>query len=342
MKFLKHRFSNFALPCAGVLLLAGTLAAAPVDPDPEALQGDQAAPSAPVAPVPPVPPPQVFRMMWAAGASYLGIGVAEIDNERAKALNLKEERGVEITQVEKDSPAEKAGLQKGDAVLEYNGQRVEGLEQFMRLVRETPVGRPVKLTVSRGGATQSVIATTAPRKTTRVFNNDDFKYRFEMPEIRIPDIPRPVMGWRSSTIGIETESLDTQLAEFFGVKEGVLVRSVVKGSAAEKAGLKAGDVITKVDGQKVASPRDISNLVRAQKTQRTFPLTLVREKRETSVNVTVEEERKSRPTPRPHLRLLRRRAVVLSALISNGIALKQPLAQPGGASKGAPPQTAGG
>ena len=59
----------------------------------------------------------------------------------------------------------------------------------------------------------------------------------ELPEISIPDVPRAFMSWRSSIVGIEAESLDSQLAEYFGVKEGVLVRSVVRGSSAEKAGL---------------------------------------------------------------------------------------------------------
>ena len=86
--------------------------------------------------------------------------------------------------------------------------------------------------------------------------------RIEIPDIRIPDVPRPVVSWRSSILGIEGESLDSQLADFFGVKEGVLVRSVVKGSAAEKAGLKAGDVIVRVDDTKVATPREVSSAVR--------------------------------------------------------------------------------
>ena len=82
--------------------------------------------------------------------SFLGVGVAEIDADRAKALNLKEERGVEIKRVDEESPAAKAGLKENDVVLEYNGQRVEGAEQFTRLVRETPAGRQSKLLISRG------------------------------------------------------------------------------------------------------------------------------------------------------------------------------------------------
>ena len=78
------------------------------------------------------------RVLVHASQSYIGLGVAEIDAERAKALNLKEERGVEVKSVTENSPAAKAGIKTGDMVLEYNGQRVEGMDQFSRLVRETP------------------------------------------------------------------------------------------------------------------------------------------------------------------------------------------------------------
>ena len=100
----------------------------------------------------------------AGGGSYLGVGVAEVTPERAKALKLKEERGAEITSVEADSPAAKAGLKAHDVVLEYNGQRVEGIEQFTRMVRETPAERQVRLTISRDGATQALTATIGQRK----------------------------------------------------------------------------------------------------------------------------------------------------------------------------------
>ncbi len=233
------------------------------------------------------------------GGSFLGVGVAEVDAERAKALKLKEERGVEITNIEEGSPAAKAGLQKGDVVLEFNGQRVEGTEQFVRLVRETPAGREIKLSVSRGGAMQTVTATVEKRKLTGRSGP------FVMPRIpdvwvQMPDIPTAMMSWRSPMLGIEAESVDSQLAGYFGVKEGVLVRSVLKASAAEKAGLKAGDVITKVDTAKVSSPREITNAIRT-KQGGTIPLTLFRDRKEMTLNVTIEEsrsEREIRPRPR--------------------------------------------
>src|SRR5208337_722283 len=98
------------------------------------------------------------------GSTYLGVSLAEIDANRAKELKLKEDYGVEITRVEEGSPAEKAGVKPGDVVLEYNGQRVEGMEQFGRMVRETPAGREVKLTISRDGAPQTLSAMLAARK----------------------------------------------------------------------------------------------------------------------------------------------------------------------------------
>jgi serine protease Do len=228
-------------------------------------------------------------MIQAAGSSFLGVGVSEIDSERAKALNLKEERGVEVKNVDEDSPAAKAGVKVGDVVLEYNGQRVEGTEQFVRFVRETPVGRSVKLLISRGGATQTLTAAIGSRPSNTMFlGGDDF--RFKMPEFHMPDVPRAVMSWQSRSLGVESESLNSQLAEFFGVKEGVLVRSVIKGTAAEKAGLKAGDVITKVGDKKVANPKDIANALRSVTPGKAFPVTLMRDRKETTVSATLDEK----------------------------------------------------
>jgi len=253
--------------------------------------------------------PQVNVVVTGGTSSYLGVGVAEINAERAKALKLKEERGVEITRVEEDSPAAKAGLKAGDVVLEYNGENVAGTEQFMRLVRETPPGRPVRLLISRDGATQTVTATIGTRKgggfIGTPFDQEKFRaqmkaneeqLRAQMEKLREqwkvrPDIPSVNMAWRSGVLGVEAESLNPQLAEFFGVKEGVLVRSVSKDSAAEKAGLKAGDVITKIDDTKVNSPREITSAIRALRSKTTFPVTLVRNHKEMTVSVTVKPER---------------------------------------------------
>src|SRR5437879_8755956 len=151
------------------------------------------------------------------------------------------------------------------------GTRRDGLCQLWPFVREAPGGRAVQLLISRNGATQTLTATIGSRSSnTILLGGDDF--RFTMPEIRIPDIPRVVTSWQSRTLGVDSESLNSQLAEFFGVKEGVLVRSVIRGTAADKAGLKAGDVITKIGDRKVTSPRDISNAVRHVSSGKAIPV----------------------------------------------------------------------
>jgi len=253
----------------------------------------------------PVPPPRpraaTNRSIYIhkSGSSYLGIGVAEVDGERAKSLGLKEVRGVEVKSVASDSPASKAGLKDGDVVLEYNSQRIEGTEQFVRLVRETPVDRQVRLQVWRNGATLDLTATIGHRTENFTIHGDDgdeFSVEIPpmppmppMPEVApMPDFPHAMSSVRSGMLGIESETLGSQLAEFFGVKEGVLVRSVIKSSAAEKAGIRAGDVIVKVDGETVTSPREITSVLRAARTKRTFPVVVVREKKEVTLTVTLE------------------------------------------------------
>jgi serine protease Do len=254
-----------------------------------------------------------------ASGSYLGIGAQEIDAERAKELKLAEARGVEVTRVEEDSPAAKAGLRKGDVVLEYNGERVEGTEEFVRLVRETPPGRNVSMLISRNGATQTVTATVGKRgafgsrrygpgpefqqemdkmreelgrmRLDPKFQQDMARLQAELGamRLRLPDTPDVWMAWRSGALGVEAESLSPQLAEFFGVKQGVLVRSVAKDSAAEKAGIKAGDVIVRVDTQEVGTPSALTRRIREMQSRTSFPITVVRNRQETVLNVVVEK-----------------------------------------------------
>ncbi len=246
------------------------------------------------APATPPMPPQVFEL-HTAGGTYLGVMLAEVDANRARDLKLKEAYGVEITRVEDGSPADKAGIKPGDVVLEYNGQRVEGMEQFGRMVRETPAGREIKLQVSRGGAAQTILATLATRKVKAM---PMIPPTIEIPDIQIPDMPGVFATMRSRMLGVEAEALGPQLAAYFGVKEGVLVRSVVKDTAAEKAGIRAGDVITRVDGAEVTTPNELSGAVHAAISKKTFTLELTRDHKDINMTVTVEDGQSMAPRTR--------------------------------------------
>ena len=212
--------------------------------------------------------------------SFLGVAIQEIDSNRARELKLSEEAGVEVTRIAPDSPAEKAGIKTGDVVTQYNGQRVEGMDQFSRMVRETPAGREVKIGIIRNGAPQIITAKIVARPA---LSGQLIPAPVQNPfELRFPDMPQSRMTWRSTILGIEAEALDGQLAEFFGVKEGVLVRVVNKGSAADKAGIKAGDVIVRVDDAKVATPADISAHLRGLR-GRSVSVVVVRDRKEINV-----------------------------------------------------------
>lgn len=233
-----------------------------------------------------------------AGISFLGVNIAEVDAERAKALKLPAEQGVEITRVETDSPADKAGLKVGDVVLEYNGERVEGMEQFGRMVRETPAGRKATLQISRGGAPQTLTAVIGSRGK---YPPEGFMVmpRLEMPELHMPDIPEGFPAWRSGMLGVETESLNPQLADFFGVKQGVLIRAVVGGSPAEKAGIKAGDVLIRVDDQEVTTPGQVSAAIRVARKKHSVSLKLVRNRREMTFTATLDDDHSTWPSSPP-------------------------------------------
>ncbi len=249
----------------------------------------------------PLPAPaQVIQrrglVMAGLSRTWLGVSVTDVTADKLGALKLKEERGVEIVTVSPDSPAQQAGLKEHDVVLEFNGVRVESVEQFQRLIRETPVGRAVRLLISRDGAPQTVQAKLGERPGGRLLREPGGGFSFTMPRIEIPPIP-PIPPMpdihifsRTGQLGIEGESLTGQLGEFFGVPggKGVLVRSVAPNSPAEKAGLKAGDVIVKVDGESVKDIAELRSVLFDHARKGDVPVTLVRNKREMTVTVHLE------------------------------------------------------
>jgi serine protease Do len=229
----------------------------------------------------------------AAGRSYLGVDIRDVTTDRLAALKLKEERGVEITMVDADAPAGKVGLREHDVILDFNGTAVESEEQIRRLIREVPPGRTVTLGISRDGLPMkinvqladhgAVVAQTFPRIIVPTPRPRDFP-RNSM------DLPFQIQTY-SSVLGVQTESLTRQLGEYFGVKdgEGVLVRSVEKNSAAEKAGLKAGDVIVKADNEKLTDRSDLSHILRNHRTGGKMTMVVMRDKHEQTLTVTLPD-----------------------------------------------------
>lgn len=216
-------------------------------------------------------------------AGYLGISIADINADRAKMLKLNEERGVEIKAVRQGSPADVAALQPGDVLLTYNGEDVVSAEQMFRLVRETPPGRKIKLQFWRDGKIQrtTVIVTEAPEMPQFIPGGPMQSW----PDIDM--VPRPFMVWSCAVLGIDFERVDSQLADYFGVKGGVLVRSVGHASPAERAGVKAGDVIFSIAQQPLLTEHDFSSALRRHGAS--VPLSLMRDHKRVDVTITIPQ-----------------------------------------------------
>jgi serine protease Do len=273
------------------------------------------------------PDTETFNLAIGDGGSWLGVETQEVTGEKAKELKLPAERGALLGKVAPDSPASKAGLKDGDVVLELNGQHVEGAMQFRRMIREIPAGRNVQLTVWRDGRSQSISATLGKSEEMhrRIMKTEPGTFAFHMPDVpELGDLPEvaeipgmPSMEWHGNMmyaghprLGIDAEELSGQLGSYFGAPdgEGILVREVNSGTPAEKAGLKAGDVITSVNGERIHSIGDLRQKLTAKRgsekdadkeaKDRSVKLGLLRNRSEMSVNVELPAPEAGKSTKR--------------------------------------------
>ncbi len=233
-------------------------------------------------------------------SAYLGVDISEVTQDRVGALKLKEEQGVEVMMVDQDSPAGKAGLKEHDVILTLNGAEVESGAQLRRIIHETPPGRTVTLGISRDGQPQTVKAQLADRRKALAWKDSGEGNSFTVPPIppipNFPDIevPSVIVVHNSMRSGLMVENLTPQLGEFFGAKggKGVLVRSVEKGSVAAKAGLRAGDVIIRVNSETVTDVGDFSQALHSRATGNAS-VGVIRDKREQTISLPVPERKHS-------------------------------------------------
>jgi serine protease Do len=243
---------------------------------------------------------------------WLGVEIAEVTPDNSKDLKLSAVRGVVVKDVEPDSPAAKAGLTENDVITQYDGQTVEGTVQFRRLVRETPAGHAVTLTVSHDGAMQTLNVELGERNAffekkmkgkmrdfggVQSFVMPNTEFNFTGPE------GFAVMDGRTPVLGISAEDLSGQLGAYFGAPDetGILVREVRSGTPAEKAGLKAGDVIVQLDGKPVKTLSELREGLRDKAEQKTASLSILRKGATMNLSVAIEK-----PHPTESIQMFRR------------------------------------
>ncbi|HEY9126033.1 MAG TPA: PDZ domain-containing protein [Acidobacteriaceae bacterium] len=203
----------------------------------------------------------------------LGVYVGDVDQEKAQALHLKAMHGAEITILDHDAPASKAGLKLHDVIVQMNGEAVENAEQVRRMLRDTPPGKKVQLVVSRDGAEMNFTVQMADRRKVQ---EEAWNELGTMGASNTPaqgflsgnnapsggGFHMPFFG-NSLHVGVMVEPLTAQMADFLGVTGGVMIKSVAHKSAADAAGLRAHDVILEVAGEQVATQSDWERLLRS-------------------------------------------------------------------------------
>jgi serine protease Do len=245
------------------------------------------------------------------GGGWLGISISDLSKSKVTELKLPDENGVLIVRVEKESPAEKAGLQPNDIIVQFNGIKILTTNQFTRMLRELLPDRTTSLVVLRGGTHKTFTVTLGGRPHKSVLtvpggegdqplpldldklrqNLDNMKenirtWDWEFPGESLGLIFDPSQG----RMGVNLESLTTQLGDYFGVKDGhgALVVSTQKESPADKAGLKAGDVIVGVDSKDITSPGDVARAVRT-KDEGDVEIRVLRERQSKAFKVHLEK-----------------------------------------------------
>ncbi len=248
-----------------------------------------------------------------AGGSRLGVSLDETEGDV---------RGARVRSVEEGSPAEKAGLKEGDVVVRFDGEAVRSASQLARLVRETPAGRSVPIEVTRGGARQTLTATLAEgNRAFQLFGGDGGDFALDLPnfDVQVPEPPAPpapphahvmphAWAWNNGDgafrlgdrnvrffaggprkLGIEYMDVGEQLAGYFKLpgKAGVLVSSVDADGPAAKAGMKAGDVILKLDGKAIEGGDDLREAVSEAEGGKEVTVTVHRDGRPLDLKVTL-------------------------------------------------------
>ena len=178
---------------------------------------------------------------------WLGVGIQRVTPELAESFGLKEAKGALVSQVFKDSPADKAGIRQGDIIIEFDGKKIEDFGDLSRIVASTPVGKAVTIKVFRGGQVISLETTVAEME--------------EPKEVAVAPAKKP--------LGITVQDITPEIAASLGLETttGVVVAGVEPGAPAAKAGIRRSDVIIEVDRKPVKDVGEFDQAIEATKDQ---------------------------------------------------------------------------
>lgn len=288
MKYFSRPYRSSSA-CLGAALLAAGIALSPAAVTAQSLETPQLV----AASVP---------LIHAKSQGYLGVLVTDMDADAAAKLKLKDTRGALVTLIDHDAPAAQAGIRVNDVLLQLNGQAIENADQFSRMLREIPAGTTVSLVISRDGNTQTIAVELADRKK---MEHDVWNRIGDGSDI-FPSTPKGMgilasgdsavpsgfhVPWFGSSlnVGALVEPLTLQMADYLGVQNGLMVKQVARKSDAATAGLKAFDVILKVDAEDIKTVSDWDRALRSNQ-GKTVQVTILRDKKQQTLSLQVDSK----------------------------------------------------
>jgi len=214
-----------------------------------------------------------------ANKGYLGVSVQELTRHLKK--ELKADFGVVITSIAEDSPADNDGLMEDDVIQQVNDVNIRRPSTLTRIIRKIEPGEKAKIVVIRDGKEKTITVKIGKQKSRQsyAFSVSPGKNLFEW------------YGGGRAYLGVQLHELNKDLASYFGVKEdeGALILGVEEDSPAEKAGLKSGDVITKIDDENITDPEDVQEIISELEEDDEVKIEIMRQNRKQTINVTLEE-----------------------------------------------------
>jgi serine protease Do len=223
---------------------------------------------------------------------WLGVYIQNIDRDIKEAMDLESKKGVLIRDVVDDSPADDAGIEREDVIIEFDGKSVSNTSGFTKLVRETSPGEEVTLTLIRDGKekTITVVLDKLPKgEYFYQFEPDDFLGKGK----KLKPHAYAFSYFSGSRIGIRIQDLTEQLAEYFGVEDGeaVLITEVDDDMPAYEAGLRAGDVVVEADGEDVDDTEDLREIISEKEEGEKVGIKVLRDRNPKTFEVEVEEDK---------------------------------------------------
>ena len=218
----------------------------------------------------------------AAKKGWLGVTIKSVNEDVKEDWELSVDKGVLVTYVIDDSPADEAGIKKGDVILKYEGRSVRYTDELIEYVRKTPPGEKAKIEIDRNGKPKKFeveIEKNRKRVVIDRFGDGDHGFSFYSKDNE------------SGFLGVDMYDLTDGLREYFDVEddEGVLIVNVIEDSPAEKAGFKSGDIIVKVDKRVIEDSDDLRKAISKHEPDEKVKIEYIRNKKKSSKTVKLGE-----------------------------------------------------